>query len=46
MIGRQSEVNQIMANDDSDVAVLSDPEDAQDKRKAVIDVDMDQRWHL
>ena len=31
-------------NDDSNVAVLSDPEDAQDKRKAVMDVDMDQRW--
>ena len=31
--------------DDSDVAVvLSDPEDAQDKRKAVVDVDMDRRW--
>ena len=31
-------------NDSDKAVVLSDPEDAQDKRKAVVDVDMDRRW--
>ena len=30
-------------DDSNEAVVLSDPEDAQDKRKAVVDVDMDQR---